>query len=477
MKKHRTKKEKKRAGNAAQVIETSRQAPGKAVNELDIALQALGKIDVLGQDSETALAEVFKTESVSQGSRSRKLIHDLVMEILRWRGRLDFFISRCPETAKIGENEALLNYSRLIFYFRFLSTTLSSAGRESVVSAIVEQAPDDLKPALDGLKSAIIDNYFHVDFPNHEKEPLDFISSYFSYPSWLVKLLVEEFGQEDALAFCERCNVPRSTTVQINPRLSTRRNIRRTLQEGGRHTSATNYSPYGLHIYDIDDIESLDSFRNGEILPSDESDQLGAILGASASPFCIIDTGRKSVARALLMASLLEEGEILVPNLKDINHSDGILTQRWFDTNVRISSPDLTSVSNNLHADVVLVEAAGSATGHICLKPEIKWQLSPDAIESRKKDALNELERWASLVADNGILIYLTASVLKSENQKIVQEFILKHPDYKLCSAREHLPPSCHKMVDESGYMTAFPHQFEMEGAFAAILSKGECQE
>jgi 16S rRNA (cytosine967-C5)-methyltransferase len=465
------KKDKKMIKNSSR--KKPQQMEVKAPNEIDLTLKLLNRFQQNGQRCDDLLDEVCR-EKGFVNSHARNLVRDIALEILRWRGRLDFFINNCPAVSELAkDNGNFMNYSRLVCYFRFLSTALSQTSRQEIISAIIDQAPEDISQPLKQMQQSIWDDDFYLEFPDPDKDPRAFISTYLSHPLWLVDLLIEEFGEEGTFKFCEHCNTPRSATVQINPRITTRRNVRRNLQELGYQANATHYSPYGLNLFDVEEIESLDCFQEGKIMAATEGEQLCAILGAMANSGCIIDTGKNSISRLLLLTSLLESGEVMVPNMADKFETDLKKSQEWFGQDVSISTPDFSKTEKDFRAEVVLVDAPCSELGQICLRPEIKWLLSLEDMKQLREQSLKKLDRWEPFVADKGLLVFVTTSVLRSENQQVVEDFLSRHPVFSLMSVRDCLPPSCHKMVDEAGYLNALPQFFDIEGTFAAVMVKG----
>jgi 16S rRNA (cytosine967-C5)-methyltransferase len=80
--------------------------------------------------------------------------------------------------------------------------------------------------------------------------------------------------------------------------------------------------------------------------------------------------------------------------------------------------------------DVVLIDAPCSGTGVWRRKPDSKWRLTPDQIEARIATQRDIIAMAAPLVKPGGRLVYVTCSVLHSENGAQVSAFLGAHPEF-----------------------------------------------
>ena len=66
--------------------------------------------------------------------------------------------------------------------------------------------------------------------------------------------------------------------------------------------------------------------------------------------------------------------------------------------------------------------------------PDSKWKLQPEFLENIKKVQQEILQQYAKMVKQGGKLVYATCSVLPSENQNQIVEFLASESgkDFKL---------------------------------------------
>ncbi|OGU46274.1 MAG: hypothetical protein A2000_03465 [Ignavibacteria bacterium GWB2_36_8] len=126
---------------------------------------------------------------------------------------------------------------------------------------------------------------------------------------------------------------------------------------------------------------------------------------------------------------------------------------------------------NDAPYDRVLADIPCSGTGTLSKKPDIKWKRDLLDISRMNVFQIKYVEKAASLVKVNGILVYSTCSIEPEENYDIVQKFLAKNNNFKLINAKDTLPD---ELVDENGCIQTYPHINQMDGTFAAKLLRVE---
>jgi 16S rRNA (cytosine967-C5)-methyltransferase len=83
------------------------------------------------------------------------------------------------------------------------------------------------------------------------------------------------------------------------------------------------------------------------------------------------------------------------------------------------------------------VDAPCSGTGTWRRQPELRWRLTPERLEALKKTQAWLLEEGARHTKPGGRLIYVTCSILPSENEDQITTFLERHSDFAIHPARE----------------------------------------
>ena len=94
--------------------------------------------------------------------------------------------------------------------------------------------------------------------------------------------------------------------------------------------------------------------------------------------------------------------------------------------------------------DRVLIDAPCTGTGALRRNPDIKWKLAPadlDRLIGIQRDLLRD---YSALVKPGGKLIYATCSILPSENEDQVRDFLKSSGDMWKLEAELKLRPGDH---------------------------------
>jgi 16S rRNA (cytosine967-C5)-methyltransferase len=103
----------------------------------------------------------------------------------------------------------------------------------------------------------------------------------------------------------------------------------------------------------------------------------------------------------------------------------------------------------------VLVDAPCSGTGTLSREPDQKWKLKPGDVEELKTTQLKLLDDVAAQVGPRATITYATCSLLRTEDEEVVERFLAKHPRFSL-----------------EAQLRVWPHESPGGGFFAARLTQ-----
>lgn len=116
--------------------------------------------------------------------------------------------------------------------------------------------------------------------------------------------------------------------------------------------------------------------------------------------------------------------------------------------------------------DRILLDAPCSATGVIRRHPDIKLTRTHDDITAIAMVQAALLKTLWPLLANNGIMVYATCSVLPEENEAQIATFLIHHPDAQFAM----LKPSYGNATPHG--LQLLPGEHEMDGFFYSVLKK-----
>ncbi|MFT5421647.1 MAG: 16S rRNA (cytosine967-C5)-methyltransferase [Candidatus Endobugula sp.] len=251
-----------------------------------------------------------------------------------------------------------------------------------------------------------------------------------SHPRWLQKAISRAWPEQAEDIFYANNQHP-PFTLRVNEQHSTREEYRSALGELTVENSP--YSPVGLTLEKATAVTQLPGFAEGHISVQDEAAQLSAsllqleagvrVLDACCAPggkTCHIGEMQPNIQQ--LVAVDLEERRLVRvrENLArlsikaEVVCGDASDPQSWWD-----GQP----------FERILLDAPCSATGVIRRHPDIKLLRSQQAVNELAELQLRLLNALWPLLADGGMLLYATCSLLPQENTQVVEQFLYTHND------------------------------------------------
>jgi 16S rRNA (cytosine967-C5)-methyltransferase len=89
---------------------------------------------------------------------------------------------------------------------------------------------------------------------------------------------------------------------------------------------------------------------------------------------------------------------------------------------------------------------------------------------------LSVLTSAAKLVREEGYLVYATCSLIRSENEAVVDAFLAQHPDYIRVPAQARLAEAGYHLLGsaftEQGALRLRPDLHGMDGFYAVLLQR-----
>lgn len=264
------------------------------------------------------------------------------------------------------------------------------------------------------------------------------------YPDWLDPHFSRVFGAERAAegaALASRAPLD----LRVNALKAERDEVLPQLAE--YNAAATRWSPWGLRILVPPDakspaIQAEPAFLKGQIEIQDEGSQLAAFLSGAKPGEQVIDLCAGGGGKTLALAAMMQnKGQIFATD-SDKRRLAPIHArlERAGVRNVQVRTPRSgTDVLEELRgrADCVLIDAPCTGTGSWRRNPDAKWRLRPGALDIRRKEQTEVLDRAVALLRPGGRIVYITCSVLEEENGAQVRAFLSRHANMAAVSPAE----------------------------------------
>lgn len=406
----------------------------------------------------------------------RAFITELVYGSLRWRGRIDWIINQFSRIPTNRLDSRILNIIRLGVYQLLFLTKVPpfAAVNESVKLAELCGHRGKVGFVNANLR-AIERGQDRIEYPDIERDPELHISVVYSHPLWMVKRWLKSFGLRGTIDLCKSNNEAPPLTIRTNALKVSREELFKELKKNVKEISLTPCSPEGIEMRGASDITVLSPFERGWFQIQDEASQLISHVLAPKPGQRVLDTCAAPGGKTTHLAQLMEnKGEIFA---LDINASRLTLLEenckRLGITNVKVFNQDASlplGFTEKFHR--ILVDAPCSSMGVLRRNPDSKWKKREEDVVSLKRLQLNILNNLADYLKEDGILVYSTCTITPEENEEVIDDFLVGHPEFALDSISDVLPAGCSRLVNNRGGFQSYPHLHNMDGFFAARLRK-----
>ncbi len=283
----------------------------------------------------------------------------------------------------------------------------------------------------------------------------------YSLPIWLVKKLIEQYGEDRAISIFESLFIRNKASVRVTEPSQ----LKVIAADTGAQLSVL--SPVGL-TKASGNFAVSEWFKSGAITIQDETSQLVASVLDIQEGDVILDACAAPGGKTVHMASYLKTGTVIALDLYDhklelirenaerLGVSDKINTQK-----LDASQVHQTFTSDSF--DKILVDAPCSGIGLIRRKPDIKYNKELQDFESLQRTQLEILSSVCQTLRKGGIMVYSTCTIIAEENQEVVKAFLAKHPNFEQVPL-EHTQ----KDIVVDGCLAITPEQYWTDGFFIA---------
>ncbi|MFK7929631.1 MAG: RsmB/NOP family class I SAM-dependent RNA methyltransferase, partial [Myxococcota bacterium] len=250
-----------------------------------------------------------------------------------------------------------------------------------------------------------------------------------------------------------------------------------SLAADGVTVSALRFASHGLQIEGRANLHATRAFKGGQIEVQDEGSQLLAELVDASGAERIVDVCAGAGGKTLALASAAPQAKILAMDVRARALSELQIRANRAGA-LRVKAVKLPPTGNfpaqvrGWSADRVLVDSPCSGLGTLRRHPEQRLRLTESALDELSQLQRQILARSATLVRVGGRLVYGTCSVLGSENEGVVEQFLAMHPDFRQVSAAEVFGPERAEAIGVGDVMRLSPHTHGTDGFFGAVLER-----
>ena len=250
-----------------------------------------------------------------------------------------------------------------------------------------------------------------------------------SIPDWMDGLGAKELGENKWTKELAAQNQQAEVILRVNTLKTNKKDLQLKLQSEDIQTESLPNHPSALKLVERANVFKTEAFKNGWFEVQDASSQLVADFLDVKPGMKVIDTCAGAGGKTLHLASLMEnKGQLIAMDIYESKLKKlKVRARRNGVHNVDLKVIDSTKPIKKLYgkADRILIDAPCSGLGVLRRNPDAKWKLEPEFIDNIKQTQQQVLQQYSKMLKPGGKMVYATCSVLPSENQKQVDEFLV----------------------------------------------------
>lgn len=377
----------------------------------------------------------------------KQFVRMLVLTVLRRWGQLKFLVNQCLDKPLPEKRRDILVVLALgVAQLYYLNTPPHAATDTAVqLTRVIKQS------AFTKLVNAVLRSF--VRKGKTLKEP----SVLLNYPEWLMDDWKQNYGEEVAekmlLSLMDSGYL--DITVKTNPQEWAER------WNGVVLNTGTVRCPYQ------GDVALMDGYADGLWWVQEASASIPAQLfdelqNKRVADLCAAPGGKTAqlaCRRAFVDAYDISEKRLmrLRENMKRLKLEDY----------VQVKCQDVLTITEKQVYDAVLLDAPCSATGTIRRHPDLLYHRTKEDVQRLTQIQSALLQKAIDLLKPNGQLVYSTCSLMRDENESVVQQALLNNKNLERVVLNKKWQP----FLNANGAIQVLPTMGQ-DGFYAVLLRK-----
>jgi 16S rRNA (cytosine967-C5)-methyltransferase len=401
----------------------------------------------------------------------KRFFLQLVNGSTKMRRRLDyelnFYLSR-PST-QLAIN--LKNILRLgLYQLRFTDRIPDAAAVNESVNLATAMCGKSQASLVNAVLRSSIREPEKVVFADKDKNSLKYLADYFSYPDYFVRYCLDEFGFNNTEKLLENYNKPPMVTYRVNNLKVNPDEVANILQENEIEFSYGKFLPEFLHIEGGGLPLEPELIETGKVYVQDESSGMAVRLLNPSPGSNVVDLTAAPGGKTTYIAIRMQNKGSVTAVEKSRERLE-LLVENGKRQNISIISPVRSDMFkfNGGPFDRVLVDPPCSGWGTAGKHSDLRWAKSQDDISKMNRIQMAMIKKASKLVKPGGVLVYSTCTIMREENDKVVEDFLRMNKDFEIESGKNYFHDS---LLSDEGYVKTYPVFDKLDGAFCARLRK-----
>ena len=362
--------------------------------------------------------------------RDQGLLRELVMGSLRWLRRLDHVIAEASNRS-FQEIETALHAPLRVATYQLLF--LDRVPPHAAVHEAVEQAHQITHRGGASFVNGVLRRIARAprleDWPVKDSNPVRRLAIEKSHPDFLVERWLERFGRQQALALLDANNRAKPLHLLAFRDHGGRELLAEQLIDEGLEVEPAQLSPLGLIVRRGNPFATR-AFASGDCYIQDEASQAAALIPPPRPGETVLDAAAAPGGKSFSLLAWEPEVRIVLSDIALARTNALRANLRRLRRHLPLAMADAGAPPFDRPFDRVVLDLPCTGTGTLRRHPEIKWRISEDEIGRLSRQALRLLDGAAELVVPGGLLVAITCSLEREENEDVMARFLATHPGF-----------------------------------------------
>lgn len=454
------------------------------------------------QPTDLVLSKLLR-EKKYIGSKERRFVSESVYTILR---NLTF-LEKCSErifgsieTVPDTDNSTL-HYTKLLLSLLLISDNDSLGLNYNPNQLLIKVYPNTFTTIQSTIFSYLLKiNYLPIDeMPRWQDNCIknlkelsayfldtaklndsEYLSEAYSCPVWILENVEKSGFSPDE--FARSLTVPAPVCLRVSD-ISAMDTVTKMLES---RDIPYHFSTMLKHCIILDKrakIDDSEEYLSGMFEVQDEGSQLIAYSLAPEGAANILDACAGAGGKTLHISNICPDAVQIVASDSDYLRLKELSKRlrRYNISNISIKHAKtmdyefLDDLYGGRLFDYVLIDAPCTGIGTARRDPLKKFRLTQKLVEKMQKKQLEILSAYSRFVKPDGILLYATCSVLREENQEVVDIFLTENPEFVPDNLYDVLYKNDIKPLGikpDSFYLNLMPHIHGTDGFFMARMRR-----
>ena len=443
-----------------------------------LALEVLTQVEEQGAYASLLLDAKLQKARLSREERA--LATELTYGVLRWQGRLDYFLAAVTDRPWERVDPGLRRLLRLGAYqIHFLTRIPSYAAVNETVAlapAAGGQVNRGAKAFVNAILRKLLEEEGTIRFPDPSTDPVGALATRWSHPRWLVTRWLARLGAAETEALLQANNETPALSVVVNRLKSRPEEVKDHLTLIAGSVTPGRFAPGVFHLKDGAEALRDPTFAKGWFFPMDEAAVLPVLLLDPQPCDTVLDACAGGGGKTALLLGLLgSSGRVIALDPSARAH------RRLREARMRLGLDRLLPVQADARqasrlltrpVDRILVDAPCSGLGTLRRHPERKWQQRESGLPALARLQLELLRGVAPLLKPGGLLVYSTCSLEPEETDAVVEAFLRESPDFASDNSHHSLSATVAGLMEPDGALRTWPHRHGVDGFYAIRLHR-----